>query len=324
MMSEQPLISVIVPVYNVEKYLRPCVESILEQTYKNIEVILVNDGSTDKSKAICLELAEKDKRISYYEKANSGLSDTRNVGLEKATGDYILFVDSDDLLSFNAIESLYKLCKKYNADIAVESICHFTDGKEPDFKGSTKDKLLNREEAICDFLYQKEISTSACGKLYSASILSGIRFKPGILYEDNLFLSDVFECVDKVPYSKQECYGYRHRSESITTKDFSERDLDIIDIGKELVQRYENQSRALELAVHAYQSTNCMRIYLTANRCERYKDVIAYCRQYMNQYKVEILTNPKVRIELKIGLMILPLPRTIVVKIRRLIKRWKT
>ena len=133
-MSEQPLISVIVPVYNVEKYLRPCVESILEQTYKNIEVILVNDGSTDKSKAICLELAEKDKRISFYEKANSGLSDTRNVGLEKATGDYILFVDSDDLLSFNAIESLYKLCKKYNADIAVESICHFTDGEEPDFK----------------------------------------------------------------------------------------------------------------------------------------------------------------------------------------------
>ena len=110
---------------------------------KHIEVILVNDGSTDKSKAICLELAEKDKRISFYEKANSGLSDTRNVGLEKATGDYILFVDSDDLLSFNAIESLYKLCKKYNADIAVESICHFTDGEEPDFKGSTKDKLRN-------------------------------------------------------------------------------------------------------------------------------------------------------------------------------------
>ena len=91
------------------------------------------------------------------------------------------------------IRDRYKLCKKYNADIAVESICHFTDGKRPDFKGSTKDKLLNREEAICDFLYQKEISTSACGKLYSASILSGIRFKSGILYEDNLFLSDVFE-----------------------------------------------------------------------------------------------------------------------------------
>lgn len=323
-MSKQPLISVIVPVYNVENYLRPCVESILEQTYKNIEVILVNDGSTDKSKAVCLELTEKDKRISYYEKANSGLSDTRNVGLEKATGDYILFVDSDDLLSLNAVESLYKLCKKYNADIAVESICHFTDGKEPDFKESTKDKLFSREAAICDFLYQKEISTSACGKLYSSRILSDIRFKSGILYEDNLFLSDVFDRVDKVPYSKQECYGYRHRSESITTKDFSERDLDIIDIGKELVQRYENQGRALELAVHAYQSTNCMRIYLTANRCERYKDIIAYCRHYMNQYKMEILTNPKVRIELKIGLMILPLPRTIVIKIRGLIKRWKT
>lgn len=321
-MSEQPLISVIVPVYNVEKYLRPCVESILEQTYKNIEVILVNDGSTDKSKAICLELAEKDKRISYYEKANSGLSDTRNVGLEKATGDYILFVDSDDLLSFNAIESLYKLCKKYNADIAVESICHFTDGKRPDFKGSTKDKLLNREEAICDFLYQKEISTSACGKLYSASILSGIRFKSGILYEDNLFLSDVFECVDKVPYSKQECYGYRHRANSITTKLFSEKDLDIIDIGKELLRRYEYKSKELSLAVHTYQVTNCLRVYLTEPGNERFKNDINYCREYIELHKKETLKNSKARNKLKIALLIMRLPRKMVIRVRQLNKRW--
>ena len=129
MMSEQSLISVIVPVYNVEKYLRPCVESILEQTYKNIEVILVNDGSTDKSKAICLELAEKDKRISYYEKANSGLSDTRNVGLEKAKGEYIAFVDSDDLLAPNAVRTLYELCRKYDTAMGNSHTIKHKPGK---------------------------------------------------------------------------------------------------------------------------------------------------------------------------------------------------
>ena len=168
-MSEQSLISVIVPVYNVEKYLRPCVESILEQTYKNIEVILVNDGSTDKSKAICLELAEKDKRISYYEKANSGLSDTRNVGLEKAKGEYIAFVDSDDLLAPNAVRTLYELCRKYDTGIAVGKISHFVDGEQPYYKTQTRENVFGKDEAICNFLYQKEISTSACGKIYRAS-----------------------------------------------------------------------------------------------------------------------------------------------------------
>lgn len=160
-MSEQSLISVIVPVYNVEKYLRPCVESILEQTYKNIEVILVNDGSTDKSKAICLELAEKDKRISYYEKANSGLSDTRNVGLEKAKGEYIAFVDSDDLLAPNAVRTLYELCRKYDTGIAVGKNSHFVDGEQPYYKTQTRENVFGKDEAICNFLYQKEISTSA-------------------------------------------------------------------------------------------------------------------------------------------------------------------
>ena len=152
-MSEQSLISVIVPVYNVEKYLRPCVESILEQTYKNIEVILVNDGSTDKSKAICLELAEKDKRISYYEKANSGLSDTRNVGLEKAKGEYIAFVDSDDLLAPNAVRTLYELCRKYDTGIAVGKISHFVDGEQPYYKTQTRENVFGKDEAICNFLY---------------------------------------------------------------------------------------------------------------------------------------------------------------------------
>ena len=321
-MSEQPLISVIVPVYNVEKYLRPCVESILEQTYKNIEVILVNDGSTDKSKAICLELAEKDKRISYYEKANSGLSDTRNVGLEKAKGEYITFVDSDDLLAPNAVRTLYELCRKYDTEIAVGKISHFVDGEQPYYKTQTRENVFGQDEAICNFLYQKEISTSACGKIYRASDLKNVRFKSNILYEDNLFLSDVLNQVQKVIYTDEECYGYRHRANSITTKLFSEKDLDIIDIGKELLRRYEYKSKELSLAVHIYQVTNCLRIYLTAPGDERFKNDINYCREYIELHKKETLKNSKARNKLKIALLIMRLPRKMVIRVRQLNKRW--
>ena len=111
------LISIIVPVYNVEKYIVRCLESILSQTYKNIEVIIVNDGSVDKSGEICERYAKKDNRIKLINKSNGGLSDARNKGIDQANGIYITFVDSDDYISQNYVEILYKLIKENNADI---------------------------------------------------------------------------------------------------------------------------------------------------------------------------------------------------------------
>ena len=107
--SNEPLISVIIPVYKVEKYLNKCVDSVLNQTYKNLEIILVDDGSPDKCPEICDEYAKKDDRIKIIHKQNGGLSDARNVGIEKSTGEYITFIDSDDYVDSNYIEQLYKL-----------------------------------------------------------------------------------------------------------------------------------------------------------------------------------------------------------------------
>ena len=321
-MNNNPLISVIVPVYNVEDYLEECVKSILNQSYNNIEIILINDGSTDKSKEVCMKLMAHENKIRYYEKRNSGLSDTRNVGLEKAKGEYILFVDSDDLLAPNAVRNLYELCKKYNTEIAVGKISHFMDGKQPRYKAQTKENVFKKNEAICNFLYQKEISTSACGKIYKASTLAKVRFKSNILYEDNLFLSDVLNQLQNVVYTDEECYGYRHRANSITTKLFSDKDLDMIDIGKELLLRYEYKSRELSLAVHTYQVTNCLRIYLTASEDAKFRNVIKYCKEYIELYKNEILKNTEARAKLKIALLIMILPRKMVIKLRKLNRRW--
>lgn len=121
------LISIIVPIYNSEKYLRQCIESILKQSYKNIEVLLINDGSPDSAADICKEYIEKDSRCHYYEKENGGLSDARNYGIERATGDFITFVDSDDFLMDQALEKLYATALLGESDLVVGGFCRFEE-----------------------------------------------------------------------------------------------------------------------------------------------------------------------------------------------------
>lgn len=324
MMSKQPLISVIVPVYNVEKYLEECVQSILLQTYENIEVILVNDGSTDESKRICEQLLEIDSRIKYYEKTNSGLSDTRNMGLAHAKGEYVMFVDSDDLISPNAVSDLIELCLKYRTTVAIGQISHFSDGTSPKFKPKRTEKTFAREDALCDFLYQKEISTSACGKIYSATTLNNIRFKSGILFEDNLFLSDVFDNVECVAFCDGEYYGYRHRMNSITTNSFSQKDLDILTIGKELLQKYEQESK-IYLAVQAYQCSNCLRVYMAAPTKSEFDEAIEYCKKYLDKNSSSVLKDKQIRKKLYAALILYEMnfPRELLAMVRGRVKRWK-
>ena len=128
------LISVIVPIYNVENYLRKCLDSILEQTFHNLEILLVNDGSTDGSGQICQEYVEKDNRIRYFEKENGGLSDARNYGIEQAQGEYLTFVDSDDWVTETYIEELYSKLQYYNADISICNYFRFQDSNVTFYK----------------------------------------------------------------------------------------------------------------------------------------------------------------------------------------------
>ena len=322
-MNKSILVSIIVPVYNVEKYLNSCINSILGQTYQNIEVILVNDGSKDNSKKICLEIVKMDSRVSYYEKENSGLSDTRNVGLNYVKGDYVMFVDSDDLLAPFAVEELVKICNEGNYSVVSSEIVHFIDGKDPNYKNHQFIREFDKESAICSFLYQKEISTSACGKIYSSKLFENVRFKSGILFEDNLFLSDVFNLVDRITYCDGGYYGYRHRNNSITTSHFSAKDLDILSIGEEMIRRYENTNKNLCLAVHTYQLTNCLRIYLTLDDKDNFSSELNYCIHYIKKFRKEVLANPSTRNKLKIGLLLVSFPRPLVMFIRNHIERWK-
>ena len=232
------LISIIVPVYNVKEYLEKCVDSILNQTYKNIEIILINDGSTDGSKELCDEIAKKDDRIMVIHKENGGVSETRNIGIDKSKGEYISFVDSDDYITPDFCETLYKALKENNADISSvkfrmvrengEKI--YEPGEDINSLSIIETNVYEGNEIIKETLLMKSFKSYACTKLYKKELLQNNRFKVGTNYEDLLFNYEVMKKANILAYINKECYFYLKRRNSITAT-CSEKNLnDFIDI----------------------------------------------------------------------------------------------
>lgn len=236
-------ITVIVPVYNVEKYLEKCIKSITDQTYKNLEIICVNDGSTDNSLQILTELSVKDLRIKVISQENSGVSAARNAGLDIASGDYITFVDSDDELEPDMYEVLVSLAEKYNADIAH---CGY---KKVHFDGSTKDvcgtgQLLvqNSAEASSCLLSGQHFTGSLCNKLYRSSLLGNIRFDTALkINEDVLFNAQMFKKADSTVFFDVPKYYYFERKNSACFRTTSIRKKqDSVIAAEEILRLYEN------------------------------------------------------------------------------------
>ena len=213
-------ISVIVPVYNVEQYLERCVDSIINQTYKNLEIILVNDGSTDNSGQLCDELAKKDDRIKVIHKENGGVSETRNLGIRESNGNYITFIDSDDVVSVKMIEELYSNLLENGADISIGNVIHNYNINNVIFDDSNNDILSwNNEEALKEFLKAKITSFYPVAKLFKKNIISNLEFNVDYkLAEDAMFITEILLVKDvTVVYSFKDIYAYCHRRESATT-----------------------------------------------------------------------------------------------------------
>ena len=227
--NNQPLITVIIPVYKVEKYLRKCVESVIYQTYSNLEIILIDDGSTDNSGLICDEYAKKDSRIRVLHQKNSGISSVRNKGIDMAKGKYFTFIDSDDYVSLDYIEYLYNLITKYNADI---SICNFKlIWKNSKSKKDTKNKefLLDSENAFKNMLFNQGINVSVWAKLYKTNLWRNIRFPINKVYEDTAIIYKIIDKASKIAYGDKECYFYVAREGSISKQGFfNKNELDYI------------------------------------------------------------------------------------------------
>lgn len=216
---QKNLISVIIPVYNVEKYLNKCIESVVNQTYKNFEVILIDDGSTDQSPTICENWTKKDSRIKVYHKENGGLSDARNSGLAKARGDYVAFVDSDDYVHFKYLEILLKNLLENNAEISVCNYLKVTEGKKVLEEEIDNNTLVYEGKKIIDQIYDNNsITVVAWNKLYKKQLFEIVKYPEDRVHEDEYVIHQLLYQCQKVVYTSCKLYYYLQRNNSITSK----------------------------------------------------------------------------------------------------------
>ena len=215
-------ITVIVPVYNVEHYLDKCLDSLVNQTYKNLEIIVINDGSTDNSGEICQDYAQKDNRIVYIEKENGGQAEARNIGLDRMTGSYVTFVDSDDWVEVDYVETLYKKITKYQADIAVGNYYSFNESEGMYyfhiFGDSYYEKMYDNVFIFENLYESQEMKSfaliSVWGKLYKADLFKQLRFDIGKLGEDGYLNQKIYLLAEKTIYLNKGLYAYRQREGS--------------------------------------------------------------------------------------------------------------
>lgn len=210
----EPLISVIIPVYNVEQYITECVDSVIKQKYRNLEIILVDDGSTDNSGTICDRISNLDERIKVIHKANGGLSDARNSGMKIANGKYLLFLDSDDYLPLSAISTLYHICECKNADIVIGKMIRTSERGELDSNQIEKNIFVYKSEnALIEMLYGNKFNTSACGKLFRRELFNDLNFPFGKFSEDLFTIYKTILNAKRIIYTNHVTYFYYYRYE---------------------------------------------------------------------------------------------------------------
>ena len=221
-----PAISIIVPVYNIDIYIRKCLDSILDQTFTNFEVIVVNDGSTDNSSVICDEYAKRDKRIKVIHQSNGGVSSTRNAGVKLAKGDYIGFVDGDDYIEKHMYETLLRLCRDTGSEISICKLGREINGELINETGAFYVKELTNEGGLRELFKGELYRFSLCNKLFHKSCFNEIQFPAGRIHEDLSTTYKLFSKANKSIYVNYIGYIYVKQKNSILTTTYYEKRLD--------------------------------------------------------------------------------------------------
>ena len=228
---ETELISVVVPIYNVEQYLEKSITSIQKQTYQNLEIILIDDGSTDSSGQLAERIALSDNRIVVHHKENEGLSQARNDGKKYARGRYIIFIDSDDYIHPEMIESLYQQLIEEDADVSSCGVMNvYSNSETPQTSDLDAYFVCSSKEFLREYLIGEKIPGTICNKLIKKEIADQLSFPKGLIYEDAYYHYDLIRLAHKYVVNTKPYYYYFHRGDSITTKPFAKKDLAYITI----------------------------------------------------------------------------------------------
>lgn len=280
----KPLISVILPIYNVEQYLEKCIESLRAQKYTNFEALLVDDGSTDGCGGICGRYSRIDDRFVYLHKDNGGVADARNYGLDHASGEYICFVDPDDTVTPEYLSCLYELLTENGTRISACNHWICRDGRMTENTASSdRTEVFRLSEVFERVLYHDTVDVSLWGKLYSREVFRDIRFTVGRIFEDTEFFAQIMCEGGALAYGFRPQYCYQIRSASITTGGFDERKLQYIDAAEKMCtvieERFpELKGACLRRRVHSRIST--LRFMKKCGRSEEKAQIIAYIKKH--------------------------------------------
>ncbi len=328
--SSDPKVSVIIPVYNVKSTLRRCLNSILAQTYTGLEIILVDDGSTDGSGELCDQLGRKDTRIKIIHQPNQGLSAARNAGLDQMTGDFVTFVDSDDTIEPNLIEHLYQAVQKLHVKLAIGSFAEvFPDGRHKSFvagflasnasldPGANNDQssslathsipvepkilLYDTTSCLVQMLGEQGFTLMACGKLYARELFDQVRFPVGALYEDvGTTYRLVLQCPE-IAFVPEPLYHYYQNPESIVHQTFSKQKLGLITLTDKMCDDIASsnleQTKQLKFALarrrmHARFSVLRQITVLPRRERQQFQSEQIKIIRYLRHHKADILKNP--------------------------------
>lgn len=232
--KNEPLISVIIPFYNVKPFFEDCLKSVIYQTFQNLEIILVNDGSNDGSVDIANKYLKSDTRFKLINQNNKGISAARNTGVKNATGKYLTFIDSDDFVSKNYIQYLYELLIKNECLVSIGAHYIYQNDHNIVFKGFSEDSLLPTKNVIQEILLDKKCDLSLWGKLYTSSLFNDITFPEGKLFEDTAVTYKLLLKCNSIICGSQANYYYRKRINSITTSQNFLQKMDLIQFTKQM------------------------------------------------------------------------------------------
>lgn len=316
-----PVISVIIPAYNAQEYLRDCLESVLAQSFQDYEVIVVNDGSTDRTLAIAERYAEKDSRIRVLTTSNQGVSCARNHGIDMAKGEWITFLDSDDGLCQAALEKLLSVASHHGCSIVKGEWTRNACCKNSAHSGSAS--VLSADRAIEMLLYQTKSHSSSWATLYRRELFECVRFTPGLWYEDLELFYRVFLQADSIAFIPDVVYFYRDNPSSFLNR-FSPRRLDALAV-TESIENYmrlhkpELLSAARDRRLSA--NFNIFALMMLKTGADEYVEPKRRCWELVKAYRRECLLNGKTRLKNKLGSLISYLGRKPFVAVARFIYR---
>ena len=312
------LISVIIPVYNVKHYLEFCLNSIINQTYNKLEIILVDDGSTDGSEILCDELGGQDDRIKVFHKENGGLSDARNFGMEKATGDFLAFIDSDDILHRDFFAELTNAQCKSNADIVACELTLFYNHSELEklqqIKHKTNLKVYSTDEALKEYFMpvgNRKLYHGLCMKIYRRELFEKLRFEKGRLHEDVYITYKLLDRANCIAYIDSPYYFYYQNNMGSICKNYGVKNfLDEAEAYAGMYRYFVKKNRVtVELvAFLIIQYVNMFEVGYKVRNDQNVKECTAKIKKWINQhYKGCVILNTRKRVVIKLSMLNMPL-----------------